>query len=90
MSAVENDTTDYREFEQDRWYRLRLRVTRETVAAWVDDEQIVDVTLKGRKLSIWWEQEPVRPLGFAAWYTKAAVRNLTLKRLDGETEKQQP
>lgn len=90
MSAVENDTTDYREFEQDRWYRLRLRVTRETVAAWVDDEQIVDVTLKGRKLSIWWEQEPVRPLGFAAWYTKAAVRNLTLKRLDLETEKQQP
>ena len=88
MSAVENETTDYRKFEQDRWYRLRLRVTRETVSAWIDDEQIVDVTLKGRKLSIWWEQEPVRPLGFAAWYTKAAVRNLTLKRLAEETEQQ--
>lgn len=81
MSAVENETTDYRKFEQDRWYRLRLRVTRENVTAWIDDAPIVDVALKGRKLSIWWEQEPVRPLGFAAWYTKAALRNLTLKRL---------
>lgn len=84
MSAVENETTNYREFEQDRWYRLRLRVTREKVAAWIDDKQIVDVPLQGRKLSIWWEQEPVRPLGFAAWYTKAALRNLTLKRLNAE------
>jgi CubicO group peptidase (beta-lactamase class C family) len=87
MSAVENETTDFRDFVQDRWYRLRLRVTREAVAAWIDDEQIVDVTLKGRKLSIWWEQEPVRPLGFAAWYTKAAIRNLTLKRLDKPDKK---
>lgn len=86
MSAVENETTSYREFEANRWYRLRLRVTRETVAAWIDDTQIVDVALKDRKLSIWWEQEPVRPLGFAAWYTKAALRNLTLKRLDGNAE----
>ncbi len=81
MSAVENETTDYRTFEQNRWYRLRLRVTPTNVSAWLDDDQVVDVAIQDHKLSIWWEQEPVRPLGFAAWYTKAALRNLTLKRL---------
>jgi len=86
MSAVENETTDYRDFEQDRWYRFRLRVTPENISAWIDDQQVVDVLLKDRKLSIWWEQEPVRPLGFASWYTKAALRNVTLQRLDPPTD----
>lgn len=81
LSAVENETTGYVDFEQNRWYQIRLRVTREKVSAWVDDEQIVDVELADRKLSIWWEQEPVRPLGIATWHTKAALRKIRLKRL---------
>ena len=35
MAAVENETTNYQEFEQDRWYKIRLRVTEEKVEAWV-------------------------------------------------------
>lgn len=81
MSAVENDTTNYMEFEQDRWYKIRLRVTEEKVEAWIDGSSIVDVDLKGRKLSIWWEQEPVRPFGIASWHTTAAVRKIRLKPL---------
>jgi CubicO group peptidase (beta-lactamase class C family) len=81
MSAVENETTGYRKFEQDRWYDIRLRVTPGRVQAWIDQEQVVDLETKDRKLSIWWEQEPVRPLGVASWYTKAALRNICLKRL---------
>ena len=77
--AVENETTGFQEFEQDRWYKIRLRVTKEKVEAWLDGSQIVDVELKGRKLSIWWEQEPARPFGIASWYTKAALRNIRLK-----------
>jgi hypothetical protein len=80
-SAVENETTNYQKFEQDRWYKIRLRVTQEKVEAWIDDGQIVDLELEDRKLSIWWEQEPVRPFGIASWHTKAAVRNIRLKLL---------
>ncbi|MEO8493450.1 MAG: DUF1080 domain-containing protein [Planctomycetota bacterium] len=81
MSAIENQTTGFQEFEQNRWYRIRLRVTDEKVKTWVDDDQIVDVEHRKHKLSIWWEQEPVRPFGIANWYTKSAVRNIRLTRL---------
>jgi len=81
MSAIENETTGFHEFEQDRWYRIRLRVTDDKVEAWVDDEQIVGVEHTKHKLSIWWEQEPVRPFGIASWYTKSALRNIRLTHL---------
>lgn len=80
-SAVENETTGYRDFQNDRWYAVRLRVTPGQVTVWLDGESIVDVKTADHKLSIWWEQEPVRPLGIASWYTKAALRNIRLKRL---------
>jgi len=81
LSAIENATTGFQEFEQNRWYRIRLRVTDEKVETWVDDDQIVDVEHRKHKLSIWWEQEPVRPFGIASWYTKSAVRSIRLTRL---------
>jgi hypothetical protein len=81
MSAVENETTGFHEFEQNRWYRIRLRVTDDKVETWIDDERIVDVEHTKHKLSIWWEQEPVRPFGIANWYTKSALRNIRLTRL---------
>jgi CubicO group peptidase (beta-lactamase class C family) len=84
MSAVENETTGYKEFQQDRWYRIRLQVTRQAVSIWLDEEQIIDVDLTDRRLGIWWEVEPSRPLGIATWYTRAALRRIHLKRLPAE------
>jgi len=81
LSAIENATTGFQEFEQNRWYRIRLRVTESKVETWVDDDQSVDVEHAKHELSIWWEQEPVRPFGIASWYTKSAVRNIRLTRL---------
>lgn len=81
MSAVENETTGYQEFQPDRWYAIRLRVSEQKIEAWVDDEQIVDVERKGKRFAVWWEQEPARPLGIVTWNTKAAVRSITLESL---------
>lgn len=80
-SAVENETTGYHEFQQNRWYAIRLRVTPGKVQAWLDGESFIDVDIQDRKLSIWWEQEPMRPLGIATWNTKSAIRNVRIKRL---------
>lgn len=80
-SAVENETSTFRDYRQDQWYAIRLQVTEKKIEAWIDDYQIVDLMAKDREFSIWWEQEPMRPLGFATWYTKAALRNIRLKRL---------
>lgn len=82
MSAVENETTGYEDFKDDHWYRIRLKVTDDKVEAWVDKSQIVDLKRAGRKFSVWWEQEPARPLGIATWHTTAALRGIKYKRLD--------
>lgn len=81
MSAVENETTDFSKFKLDRWYQVRLRVTPSKIEAWIDKRQIVEVETKDRKFSIWWEQEPMRPLGIASWNTKAALRDIQVTTL---------
>ena len=88
MSAVENETTDFVKFKQDRWYHLRLRVTPSKIEAWVDKRQIVEVETENRKFSIWWEQEPMRPFGIASWNTKAALRDIHVKPLPATSKPQ--
>lgn len=82
--ASENPTTRYMAFEENRWYRIRIRVTPEAVQAWINDEQIVNQPRKGHKFDIRPEVEPCRPLGIATWATKGAVRNIQLRLLTDE------
>ena len=83
LSADENESTEYLSFDNDRWYRIRLRVTGDRIAVWLDDKQIIDIATKGHKFNIWWEQEPMRPLGVASWHTGSALRHIRLRRLGG-------
>lgn len=80
-SAVENETSTFREYRQDQWYAIRLRVTEQKIEAWIDEDQAIDLETKDHRFSIWWEQEPLRPLGISTWYTKSALRNIRLTRL---------
>jgi hypothetical protein len=84
-SAVENQTTSGMTFVDNRWYRIRLRVTPKKIETWIDDEQKVDLERAGHEFTIWPQQEPGKPLGITSYYTKAALRNLQV-RLLGETE----
>lgn len=87
-SAVENETTTYKEFQQDRWYKLRLRVTQSAVQAWIDDEQVIDLDSSDKEFNVWLQQGPMKPLGIATWDTAAAIKDLRLKPIDvGETTK---
>ncbi|MCA9184464.1 MAG: hypothetical protein R3E01_05815 [Pirellulaceae bacterium] len=78
-SAIENETTTSWDFVNDRWYRIRLRVTEESIEAWIDDERAVKLDPRHRELSIWWEQQPTRPLGIFTWKTSAAYCNASIK-----------
>lgn len=79
FTANENATTTFLEVEDDQWYRIRLRVTELQVVVWIDDEKMIEQETGDHKFDIWWEQEPMRPLGIATWYTAAALRNIRLK-----------
>jgi len=81
FDASENDTTGYREFQQGRWYRVRLRVTRKTVTAWLDGKEILAQAVNGHKIGIRGEVDLSRPFGFSTWQTTGAIRNLRLRPL---------
>lgn len=81
MSAAENPTTTGRNFENGRWYSIRLRVTRERIQAWIDDDSLIDLPRGERQFSVWAEQEPCKPFGFSTWNTAGALRNIKVRRL---------
>lgn len=79
--ASENETRKNMGFDNDRWYRVRLRVTPERITAWIDDAKVVDLATKGRKISIRPECDPSRPFGFSTWSSTGAVRNVRVRPL---------
>lgn len=81
MDASENETSQSREFESGRWYDIRIRVTPAKIEAWLDNRQIIDVNLKGNEISTRIEMDRSKPLGIASWRTKAALRDIRLRRL---------
>jgi hypothetical protein len=78
QDAARNETTTYRKFDADQWYHIRLRIEPDRIKAWVDDENIVAVMLKGVKVSVRSEVEPSRPFGIASYQTTAAIRNIQI------------
>lgn len=80
--ASENETTHGREFADNRWYRIRVRVTDKKIEAWIDDDQMVDLELEGKRITLRpGDIQKSLPLGIATYMTKAAVRNIRLKPL---------
>jgi hypothetical protein len=78
--AANNVTYDFRKFETNRWYRIRLRVTDDKIEAWIDRDKIVDFTIGNYILSLRWEAESSKPFGISTWQTTGALRNIKLTR----------
>jgi len=81
-AAADNDTATTQTFKDNQWYKFRLRVTPERIEVWLDDQQIVDVQLKDRRVAIHAAMEPSLPFGLACYETTAAYRNVKLRKLD--------
>jgi len=84
--AVDNDTTQAKEFKYDQWYRLRIRVTKDRIQAWIDKDQMVNLDTKGKRITIRGECEASKPFGVATWRTDGALREIRV-RLLGDAEK---
>jgi hypothetical protein len=85
--ASENETGTVVQFENNKWYLFRIRVTDQSVEAWIDDKQIVGVDLEGRKLSLRpGEIEMSAPFGFATYSTTGAIRDIEYRLLPPDAE----
>lgn len=86
--ASENDTTTSKDFVKDRWYAFRLAVTEKRIRGWIDESLIIDADISGRKVDLrLGEIDLNKPLGFAAYSTKAGLRKVEYRRLAGDFAK---
>jgi len=75
--ASDNETRSYFTFENGRWYKFRLQVTAGRIRVWIDEQPVVNVGIAGRAISLRpGEIDRSAPLGFAAYRTAGAVRNI--------------
>ena len=79
--ASENKTTRYMNFDSERWYKIRVRVTPKNISAWIDEKQVVDQSLVGHKISTRGEVDLSAPLGIAAFETRSALRKIRIREL---------
>jgi len=85
QDASENETTQYEKFDQNKWYTVRVRVADGLIGCWIDDKQMVDVELKGNRISTRIEVDPNKPLGICCYNTEAGLKDIKLRRLpDGK------
>lgn len=81
--ASDNETRSYFNFEKDKWYRFRLRMTADDrIMAWIDEERVVNVDIRGREVSLRpGDIKLSAPLGFASYNTTGAVRGVEYQAL---------
>jgi len=82
MDASENETTKFINFEQGRWYRIRLRVTENRIEGWIDKDKLADVVTTGKKISLPpGDIEMSQPFGVASWQTSSALREIRMREV---------
>jgi hypothetical protein len=83
MDASENDTTLSMTFTNGQWYSFRVRVTDWSIEAWIDDEPVIGVDIRRRRISL--RPGPIDgsvPLGLASYESAAAIRNIEYRVID--------
>lgn len=82
LNASENETMSIEGFENDVWYKIRVKVTDDQLQAWIDEDEKVSLDLEGRKISLLpGDIELSVPIGIAAYQTRAQYRNLVWRKL---------
>jgi hypothetical protein len=75
--ASDNETRTYFNFENGRWYAFRLNVTEDRIQAWIDDQPVVNVEIRGRTVSLRpGDIKLSAPFGFASYNSTGALRKI--------------
>lgn len=80
--ASDNETRSYFTFAEGQWYRFRVVVSPEKILAWIDEQPVVNVVIRGRAISLRrGEMDRSVPFGFAAYNTAGAIRGVRYRVL---------
>lgn len=82
LDASENNTSSYQRFKDETWYKVRLRVTPKEIKVWLDDKEIINTDIEGKKLGV--RPGPIEsylPLSFTTYQTTAAIKNVKLTKI---------
>lgn len=79
--ASENETNKLVKFENDTWYKIRIRVEGEKITCHVNNDKVVDFDGTGRQLKTRVESRPSQPLGFACYDSESEIRNIQVQPL---------
>ena len=79
--ASTNDTNIILKFNKGQWYKIRVRVEPERIGAWLDDKQIIDANIKGKRISLRGDTSLCEPLGIVSFETEAEYRKIELRTI---------
>lgn len=84
--ASENSTASSQPFEDQRWYRILVRIETHRLQAWIDDRNMVSHDITESELSLREGQiKDCAPLGLATWATRAEMRGMRWRKVgDGD------
>jgi hypothetical protein len=82
LDASENTTTGNAFFKNNEWHPVRVEVRNDDLRVWISGKLFVNVSIKGRKLSLRaGDIEKCTPFGFTTYATQARVRGVVVRRL---------
>ncbi|HJN18152.1 MAG TPA: DUF1080 domain-containing protein [Armatimonadota bacterium] len=80
--ASMNETSQWITFKEQRWYRVRVRVTPGNITVWLDEEEIIDLDTTDRRIDTRIEMNHSKPFGIATWRTTGAARDIRIRGVE--------
>jgi hypothetical protein len=90
--ASENSTSSHYDYQENVWYRFRLRVMNDKIQVWITaqdktgnweaEESVIEFETEGKELSTRLEVEHYKPLGFCTWATEGWLRNIEYREIE--------
>jgi hypothetical protein len=79
--ASENETRAYFNFENERFYRIRIEVKEGRIRAWIDEKNVVDLAVNGRLISLRRGMAVTTPLSLFSYNTASRIRKIEFRTL---------
>ena len=79
--ASNNETTQYYNFKNGQWYKVRIQVVPEKLTCWIDDKVWVEFERGLRNFDVRLEMDPTLPMGIANFQCVSEIRNIEMRSL---------